>query len=90
LRALLTNDDGVDDARVLAIRKTLAEYCDSVITIAPEGDCSGFARKCTFSRPVAVTRIESGQNPVYRCDGTRPTASGSGSSAVWPSAPTFS
>lgn len=70
LRLLLTNDDGVDAAGLLAIRASLAEFCASVITIAPEGDCSGFARKCTFSRPVDVTRIAGGQHPVYRCDGT--------------------
>jgi 5'-nucleotidase len=70
VRVLLTNDDGVDAEGVLAIRAALAESCESVITIAPEADCSGFARKCTFSRPVGVTRVAGGQHPVYRCDGT--------------------
>jgi 5'-nucleotidase len=41
-----------------------------VITVAPAEDCSGFARKCTFSRPVEVRRLEGGQHPVYECDGT--------------------
>jgi 5'-nucleotidase len=67
---LLTNDDGVDAEGLLAIRAALAESAESVITIAPEADCSGFARKCTFSRPVGVTRVSGGQHPVYRCDGT--------------------
>jgi len=70
VRILLTNDDGVDAEGLLAIRAALAESAESVITIAPEADCSGFARKCTFSRPVGVTRVSGGQHPVYRCDGT--------------------
>ena len=70
MRILLTNDDGVDAEGLLAIRAALAGPAASVITIAPEADCSGFARKCTFSRPVGVTRVSGGQHPVYRCDGT--------------------
>jgi 5'-nucleotidase len=70
VRVLLTNDDGVDAEGILAIRAALALSCESVVTIAPEADCSGFARKCTFSRPVGVTRVEGGRHPVYRCDGT--------------------
>lgn len=70
MRVLLTNDDGIGAEGLLAIRAALAEYCDSVVTIAPESDCSGFARKCTFSRPVGVTRVSGGQHPIFRCDGT--------------------
>ncbi len=70
MRVLLTNDDGVDAEGILAIRSTLTAFSTSVITIAPESDCSGFARKCTFSRPVGVTRVAGGQHPIYRCDGT--------------------
>src|SRR5215469_18723234 len=47
-----------------------ASTCESAVTIAPESDCSAFARKCTFSRPVGVTRVSGGQHPIYRCDGT--------------------
>jgi 5'-nucleotidase len=70
VRILLINDDGVDAEGLLAVRAALAESAESVVTIAPEADCSGFARKCTFSRPVGVTRVSGGQYPVYRCDGT--------------------
>jgi 5'/3'-nucleotidase len=70
VRVLLTNDDGVDAEGIRAARAELSASCDSVITIAPEADCSGFARKCTFSRPVGVTRVAGGSHPVYRCDGT--------------------
>jgi 5'-nucleotidase len=70
VRVLLTNDDGVRAAGLLAIRAALTQWCSSVVTVAPAGDCSGFARQCTFGRPVEVRRLEGGQHPVYECDGT--------------------
>jgi len=70
MRVLLTNDDGVESEGIGAVRAALAEFSDRVVTVAPEADSSGFARRCTFSRPVAVTRVSGGQHPVYRCDGT--------------------
>lgn len=72
MRVLLTNDDGYRAAGLRAVREALLRSgaCESVITVAPDENCSGFARKCTFSRPVAVRRVEGGQHPVYRCDGT--------------------
>src|SRR5262249_13084763 len=70
VRVLLTNDDGVNADGIGAIREALVSCCESVVTIAPETNCSGFARKCTFSRPVGVTRQAGERHPVYRCDGT--------------------
>lgn len=70
LRVLLTNDDGVRAAGILAIRDALTGVCTSVVTVAPDGNRSGFARKCTFDRPVGVRRLEGGPHPVYECDGT--------------------
>ena len=70
MRVLLTNDDGFEAAGILALRAALVDSFESVIVVAPETDCSGFARKCTFSRPVAVTRVTGGRHPIYRCDGT--------------------
>ena len=70
VRVLLTNDDGFRAGGILAVRAALADRFEHVITIAPESDCSGFAHRCTFSRPVAVTCVTGGRHPVYRCDGT--------------------
>ena len=70
LRVLLTNDDGVRAVGILAIRAALTGVCGSVVTVAPDGNRSGFARKCTFDRPVGVRRLEDGPHPVYECDGT--------------------
>jgi broad specificity polyphosphatase/5'/3'-nucleotidase SurE len=70
VRVLLTNDDGVRSAGISAIRAALTGVCTSVVTVAPAADCSGFARKGTFDRPVLVQRLEGGSHPVYECDGT--------------------
>jgi len=70
VRVLLTNDDGVRSAGISAIRAALTGVCTSVVTVAPAADCSGFARKGTFDRPVVVQRLEGGPHPVYECDGT--------------------
>jgi 5'-nucleotidase len=70
VRVLLTNDDGVRSAGIQAIRAALTSVCTSVVTVAPDGERSGFARKCTFDRPVGVRRLEGGPHPVYECDGT--------------------
>ena len=70
MRVLLTNDDGVRSAGISAIRAALTGVCTAVVTVAPAADCSGFARKGTFDRPVVVQRLEGGPHPVYECDGT--------------------
>lgn len=70
MRVLLTNDDGVRSAGIRAIRAALITVCTSVVTVAPDGERSGFARKCTFDRPVGVRRLEGGPHPVFECDGT--------------------
>jgi 5'-nucleotidase len=70
VRVLLTNDDGVHSAGISAIRAALTGLCSSVVTVGPAADCSGFARKGTFDRPVVVQRLEGGPHPVYECDGT--------------------
>jgi 5'-nucleotidase len=70
VRVLLTNDDGVRSAGIQAIRAALTRVCTSVVTVAPDGERSGFSRKCTSDRPVRVRRLEGGPHPVYECDGT--------------------
>ncbi|HLN05714.1 MAG TPA: 5'/3'-nucleotidase SurE [Acidimicrobiales bacterium] len=70
MRILITNDDGVHSPGLLAVRDRLVAIADSVITIAPETDCSGLAQACTFSRPVSVTRLSGGDHAVFSCDGT--------------------
>jgi 5'-nucleotidase len=70
MKALLTNDDGLGSEGLEAIRRELTAVADTVVTVAPESDCSGIAQACTFKHPVEVTRISGGRHPVYSCDGT--------------------
>lgn len=70
MQVLLTNDDGVHAEGIRALRHALMQQVESVVTVAPESNCTGFARMCTFDRPVRVTRLESGSHPIYACDGT--------------------
>jgi 5'-nucleotidase len=70
IQVLLTNDDGVDAAGLLAMRESLIEMAATVVTVAPDRDCSGLARSCTFKTPVSVTRHSRGRHPIYVCDGT--------------------
>jgi 5'-nucleotidase len=70
MQVLLTNDDGVDAAGLLALRESLMDVATTVVTVAPDRDCSGLARSCTFKTPVSVTRRSGGRHPVYVCDGT--------------------
>jgi 5'-nucleotidase len=70
VQVLLTNDDGVDAAGLLALRECLIKVVGTVVTVAPARDCSGLARSCTFQTPVSVTRRLRGPHPIYVCDGT--------------------
>lgn len=70
MRVLLTNDDGVEAEGLRAIRAELIRAGAQVTTVAPSTNQSGFARACTFSRPVSVRRASGGVNPVFSCAGT--------------------
>jgi 5'-nucleotidase len=70
MRVLLTNDDGVGSDGIAALRDRLINAGLSVTTVAPDEDSSGFARKCTYSRPVRVRKVLGGPNPIYSCDGS--------------------
>jgi 5'-nucleotidase len=72
LRALLTNDDGIDAQGLQALRSALAGLDDvQLAVIAPDGNRSATARSITFRRPLWVTelRFEDGTSG-YACDGT--------------------
>lgn len=70
MQVLLTNDDGVDAAGLIALRECLIKVVGTVVTVAPARDCSGLARSCTFKTPVSVSRHLRGPHPIYVCDGT--------------------
>ena len=70
MQVLLTNDDGIDAAGLLTLRSHLIRHFDSVITVAPTANCSGYARKCTYHTEVRIERTVQGQHAMYSCDGT--------------------
>ncbi|MCX6460790.1 MAG: 5'/3'-nucleotidase SurE [Actinobacteria bacterium] len=70
MQVLLTNDDGIDAAGLLTLRAHLIRHFDSVITVAPIANCSGFARKCTYHTQVRIERTVQGEHAMYSCDGT--------------------
>jgi 5'-nucleotidase len=72
LRVLLTNDDGIDAAGLLALRRELAALEGvELAVIAPDGNRSATARSITFGRPLWVTEVpfEDGSHG-FACDGT--------------------
>jgi broad specificity polyphosphatase/5'/3'-nucleotidase SurE len=56
VRELLTNDDGVGAEGIGAVRAALTDLFDSVITVAPEADCSGFFSRLTEAFPIGSPR----------------------------------
>ncbi len=70
MRIVLTNDDGIDAAGLLAARRALEEVGE-VLTVAPDRNRSGVARSITFGTPLHVEEREMADGGVgYACTGT--------------------
>src|SRR5919107_5157017 len=70
MRIVLTNDDGIDAAGLLAARRALEEVGE-VVTVAPDRNRSGVARSITFGIPLHVEEREMADGSVgYACTGT--------------------
>ena len=70
MRIVLTNDDGIDAAGLLAARKALEEVGE-VLTVAPDRNRSGVARGITFGTPLHVEERKMADGGVgYACTGT--------------------
>ncbi|MBJ7243695.1 MAG: hypothetical protein JHD03_02620 [Solirubrobacteraceae bacterium] len=56
MKVLLTNDDGIEAEGLQALRAALAALDDvELVTIAPDGNRSAFARKITTHKPLWMT-----------------------------------
>ncbi|MCA8920845.1 MAG: 5'/3'-nucleotidase SurE [Planctomycetes bacterium] len=66
-RILLTNDDGVHAAGLLAAYEALSEVAD-VTVVAPTSQCSGFSHKLTLDRPLRAYPLR--DLPGYRVEVT--------------------
>ena len=70
MRIVLTNDDGIEAAGLLAARKAL-EKVGGVLTVAPDRNRSGVARGITFEGPLHVEGREMADGGTgYACTGT--------------------
>jgi 5'/3'-nucleotidase len=70
MRIVLTNDDGIEAAGLLAARKAL-EKVGEVLTVAPDRNRSGVARGITFEGPLHVEEREMADGGTgYACTGT--------------------
>ncbi|MCA1728206.1 MAG: 5'/3'-nucleotidase SurE [Actinobacteria bacterium] len=70
MRIVLTNDDGIDAAGLLAARKAL-EKVGEVLTVAPDRNRSGVGRSITFGIPLHVEERKMADGGIgYACTGT--------------------
>ncbi|MCL5256237.1 MAG: 5'/3'-nucleotidase SurE [Chloroflexi bacterium] len=70
LHILVTNDDGIDSAGLLALRRALAPIGD-VSIIAPEHNWSVCGHSKTMDRPLRVREVELADGfPAFTTDGT--------------------
>ena len=70
MRIVLTNDDGIDAAGLLAARIALEEVGE-VLTVAPDRNRSGVGRAISFGAPLHVEERKMADGAVgYACTGT--------------------
>lgn len=67
MRALITNDDGIDAYGLSLLRDLVAPFCDEVITVAPSGNRSGTGQSITLHNDIQLQQV--GTNH-YACSGT--------------------
>src|SRR5215204_6284431 len=70
MRIVLTNDDGIEAAGLLAARRALEEVGE-VLTVAPDRNRSGVGRAISFGSPLHVEERKMADGAVgYACSGT--------------------
>jgi len=67
MRALITNDDGIDAYGLSLLRDLVAPFCDEVIIVAPSGNRSGTGQSITLHNDIQLQQV--GDNH-YACSGT--------------------
>jgi 5'-nucleotidase len=72
MKILLTNDDGIEAAGLLALRRALLELPGvELAVIAPDGNRSATARSITTRRPLWVEEVDFGDGTIgHATDGT--------------------
>jgi 5'/3'-nucleotidase len=72
MRVLLTNDDGIEAEGLQTLRRALLDVDGiELVTVAPDGNRSAFARMITTRRPLLVEEVDFGDGTRgYATDGT--------------------
>jgi len=71
MRIVLTNDDGIEAAGILAARRALEEAGAEVLTVAPDRNRSGVGRAISFDAPLRVEERKMADGGTgYACTGT--------------------
>ncbi|GAC1525228.1 MAG: hypothetical protein NVS2B8_09950 [Vulcanimicrobiaceae bacterium] len=68
-KILVTNDDGVESAGIVALAEALRELGD-VTVVAPDRDNSGVGHSISIHHPVRVHAIADRAVPTFACSGT--------------------
>ena len=67
MRALLTNDDGIDAYGLALLADLAAPFCDEIVIVAPSGNRSGKGQALTLDEDIIFTEIAENR---YSCSGT--------------------
>ncbi len=68
-KILVTNDDGVESAGIIALADSLASLGD-VTVVAPDRDNSGVGHSISIYQPIRVTPVAGRTMPTYACSGS--------------------
>lgn len=67
MRALLTNDDGLDAYGLSVLANIAAPFCDEIIIVAPSGNRSGKGQSLTLGEDITFREVAENR---YSCSGT--------------------
>jgi 5'-nucleotidase len=59
INILVSNDDGVGAAGIIALSRALSEFAQ-VLTVAPDRNCSGASNSLTLTNPLRINNLENG------------------------------
>ena len=67
IRILVSNDDGITSPGIIALEKSLSDFVEEVIVVAPDRDKSAVSHALSLHRPLRVERVSPNR---YSVDGT--------------------
>ena len=67
MRALLTNDDGIEAYGLSLLKSLIQPFCDEIIVVAPSGNRSGKGQSLTLGEDISFHEVA---RNTYSCSGT--------------------